>query len=132
MISNDGLQAASLRGFVYAPDPGDFPNVNVGALMSSNVSDSFEIPITVGTYGEVWIQCAASNDSTKGTFIVRIDGVIYNVTDCNNKYHGPNAQQLVHVASGLSAGQHTLELTSFRSASGSRQNILFICGIATA
>lgn len=132
LISDDGLQAAALTGFVYAADPGDVPNINVGALMSSNVWDSFEMPINVGSYGAVWIQCAASNDGSKGTFRAQIDGVNYNVTDCNNPSLSANSQELVQIASGLAPGRHVLKITNWPSQSGAQQNDLWICGIGTA
>lgn len=131
LYSDGDLASATLSGFVYAPDPGDNPNVNVGALISSKVWDTFTIPIQVGPVGNVWLQIAASNNNTAGTVLTQIDGINYNVTDCNNPALSPNAQELVLVATGVSPGTHTLKITNWPSSSNSGP-YLWIGGIGTA
>lgn len=131
LISDAALGAAVTSGFIYAPNPGNVPTLSVGALMSSTVGDTFSIPINVGPNGLVWLQVAQSNNSTGGTILTQIDGVSYNVTDCNNPAQAPNNQVLVQVASGLTPGAHTLKVTNWPSPSHSGA-FLWICAIGTA
>ncbi len=126
LISDTGLSAASLSGFVYVPDPGDNPTENVGALMSSAVWDTFSLPITVGAPGNVWLMLAQAPGGSNGTLLAQIDGVNYAVIDTNAS---PNSQELVQIATGLSPGTHTLKITNWPSASGSAGANLWVCGI---
>lgn len=128
-ISNDGLNAVSKSGFVYAPDPGDIPIENVGALISNAVWDWFSTDIVVGGSGKVWLMLAQGNDGKTGTLLTQIDGVNTNVSINNDPSFPSSAQKLILVASGVAPGRHTVKVTNWPNPNNRPGNFNWVCGI---
>lgn len=130
-ISGPALAGMTLAGFTYSPDPGDVPILNVAAVLSSNLWDYFETPITVGAAGAVWLQHGVSTNGTVGTFAVYVDGTLTNVTDCNKPVNPNTSQQLTQVAANIAPGVHTLKVVNWQPDPGVTP-FTWVCGIGTA
>jgi hypothetical protein len=136
VVLANGLAGANCKGFVYILELGKEQNESGCALSSARVSDSFSVTITVGSLGNIWIVMSQSSGKMAGTVLTQVDGVNYNVTDCNQSdaphYSSGGIERRILVATGLSQGDHTVTVTNWPSASTPAAAFLWIGGIETS